>query len=103
MTERKTDFIMKKLSDPKSGRSFSEPAPNSFSFNSPYGWCKDCYGIGEKKEIDINKVIPDRNLSIEQGAIVPLGKPRSTWIYSIFRGVVERSGYNFTTPFQEIF
>lgn len=90
-----------KLSDPETGRSFSEPAPNSFSFNSPYGWCKDCYGIGEKKEIDINKVIPDVNLTIEEGAIIPLGKPRSTWIYSIFRGVVEKLGYNFTTPIKK--
>ncbi|MBA3707148.1 MAG: excinuclease ABC subunit UvrA, partial [Bacteroidetes bacterium] len=87
-----------KLSDPKTGRSFSEPAPNAFSFNSPYGWCKDCYGLGEKKEIDINKIIPDKNLSINEGAIIPLGKPRSTWIYSIFKGVIDKSGYDFDTP-----
>lgn len=90
-----------KLSDPETGRSFSEPAPNSFSFNSPYGWCKDCFGLGEKKEIDINKIIPDKSLTINEGAIVPLGKPRSTWIYSIFRGVVERAGYDFDTPLKK--
>ncbi len=90
-----------KLSDPETGRSFSEPAPNSFSFNSPYGWCKECFGLGEKKEIDINKIIPDKNLSINEGAIVPLGKPRSTWIYSIFKGVIDKSGYNFDTPLKK--
>ncbi len=87
-----------KLSDPKTGRSFSEPAPNAFSFNSPYGWCKDCYGLGEKKEIDINKIIPNKSLSINEGAIIPLGKPRSTWIYSIFKGVIDKTGYDFDTP-----
>ncbi|MEO8664127.1 MAG: excinuclease ABC subunit UvrA [Ignavibacteria bacterium] len=87
-----------KLSDPKTGRSFSEPAPNAFSFNSPYGWCKDCYGLGEKKEIDISKIIPNKNLTINEGAIIPLGKPRSTWIYSIFKGVIDKAGYDFNTP-----
>lgn len=90
-----------KLSDIKTGRSFSEPAPNSFSFNSPYGWCRECFGLGEKKEIDINKIIPDKNLSINDGAIVPLGKPRSTWIYSIFKAVVENLGYKFSTPLKK--
>ncbi len=99
--EREDKLYNVKLSDPHSGRSFSEPAPNAFSFNSPYGWCKDCYGLGEKKEMDINKIIPDKNLTINEGAIIPLGKPRSTWIYSIFRGVIDKSGYNFDTPIKK--
>ncbi|MEO6696339.1 MAG: excinuclease ABC subunit UvrA, partial [Ignavibacteria bacterium] len=90
-----------KLSDAESGRSFSEPAPNSFSFNSPYGWCKDCFGLGEKKEIDVEKIFPDRSLTINEGAISPLGKPRSTWIYSIFKSVVESLGYDFDTPIKK--
>ena len=92
------NFYNERLSDFESGRSFSEPAPNSFSFNSPYGWCKDCFGLGEKKDIDIDKIIPDRKLSINDGAIEPLGKPRSTWIYSIFKGLIESEGYDFNTP-----
>lgn len=91
-----------KLSDAETGRSFSEPAPNSFSFNSPYGWCKDCFGLGEKKEIDVDKIFPNRNLTINEGAIAPLGKPRSTWIYSIFKSVVDNLGYNFDTPLKKI-
>ena len=90
-----------KLSDPETGRSFSEPAPNSFSFNSPYGWCKDCFGLGEKKDIDVNKIFPDKNLSINDGAIAPLGKPRNTWIYSIFKGLIDNLGYNFDTPLKK--
>lgn len=102
VNDGKKDYLFnEKLSDPKTGRSFSEPAPNSFSFNSPYGWCNDCYGLGEKKEIDENKIIPDRNLTINEGAIVPLGKPRSTWIYSIFKGVVELLGFDFDTPLKK--
>ena len=90
-----------KLSDLSTGRSFSEPAPNSFSFNSPYGWCKDCYGLGEKKEIDLDKIFTDKNLSISEGGIAPLGKPRTTWVYSIFKGLIEMLGYNFDTPLKK--
>ncbi|HAY34637.1 MAG TPA: excinuclease ABC subunit UvrA [Ignavibacteria bacterium] len=95
-------FYNERLSDIESGRSFSEPAPNSFSFNSPYGWCKDCFGLGEKKDIDIDKIIPDRKLSVNEGAFEPLGKPRSTWIYSIFKGLIESEGYDFNTPVDKI-
>ncbi|MBS1517219.1 MAG: excinuclease ABC subunit UvrA [Bacteroidetes bacterium] len=94
-------FFNERLSDIETGRSFSEPAPNSFSFNSPYGWCNDCFGLGEKKEIDLDKIFPDRNLSINQGAVEPLGKPRNTWIYSIFKGLVESEGYDFDTPLKK--
>ena len=95
---KKDRLYNEKLSDPVTGRSFSEPAPNSFSFNSPYGWCKDCFGLGEKKEIDLDKIFPDKKLSVNQGAIIPLGKPRSTWVYSIFKGVLDKYGYDFDTP-----
>ena len=98
---KKDRMFNQNLSDPVTGRSFSEPAPNSFSFNSPYGWCKDCFGLGEKKEVDIDKIIPDKNLTINQEAIVPLGKPRNTWIYSIFKGLVEKLGYDFDTPLKK--
>ncbi|MBX7044138.1 MAG: excinuclease ABC subunit UvrA [Ignavibacteria bacterium] len=98
---KKDRMFNQNLSDPVTGRSFAEPAPNSFSFNSPYGWCKDCFGLGEKKEIDTDKIIPDKNLSINQGGIVPLGKPRSTWIYSIFKGLIEKLGHDFDTPLKK--
>lgn len=98
---KKDRMFNQNLSDPVTGRSFAEPAPNSFSFNSPYGWCKDCFGLGEKKEIDTDKIIPDKNLSINQGGIVPLGKPRSTWVYSIFKGLIEKLGHDFDTPLKK--
>jgi excinuclease ABC subunit A len=79
-----------KLSDPDTGRSFTEPAPNTFSFNSPYGWCKECYGLGEKKIIDKEKIFPDKKLSFNEGAIAPIGKPKKTWFCSIIKGVYEK-------------
>lgn len=91
-------FFNEKLSDPETGRSFSEPAPNSFSFNSPYGWCADCYGLGEKKELDIDKIFPDEELTINEGGIAPLGKPKPTWIFSIVKGLVESKGADLDTP-----
>ena len=90
-----------KLSDPETGRSFSEPAPNAFSFNSPYGWCKDCFGLGEKKEINLDKIFPDRNLSFSNGGMAPVGKPKKTWICSIIRGVLNEFNYSPETPLKE--
>jgi excinuclease ABC subunit A len=72
-----------KLSDPETGRSFSEPAPNSFSFNSHYGWCDECFGLGERKEIDVEKIFPNKDLSVNEGGIAPIGKPKQNWITSI--------------------
>lgn len=91
-----------KLSDPETGRSFSEPAPNSFSFNSPYGWCNNCYGLGEKTEIDVDKIFPDKSLSISKGGIAPLGKPKPGWLSSIVLGVIEQHGESPDTPIEKL-
>ncbi|HEX2786374.1 MAG TPA: excinuclease ABC subunit UvrA [Ignavibacteria bacterium] len=90
-----------KLSDPETGRSFSEPAPNSFSFNSHYGWCDECFGLGERKEIDTDKIFPDKELSINQGGIAPIGKPKQNWITSIIEGVVTHYNFTFDDPIKE--
>jgi len=103
INDGKSDRIFnEKLSDPETGRSFSEPAPNSFSFNSPYGWCSDCYGLGEKKDLDIEKIFPDKDLTITEGGIAPLGKPRSTWIFSIVKGLLELKGADLDTPVKKL-
>jgi excinuclease ABC subunit A len=90
-----------KLSDPETGRSFAEPAPNSFSFNSPYGWCNTCYGLGEKKDIDTEKIFPDKTLTVNKGGIAPLGKPKQNWISSIIVGVIENRGGDLDTPIKD--
>ena len=90
-----------KLSDPKTGRSFSEPAPNSFSFNSQYGWCKECYGHGEKKRIDESLIFPDKKLSFNDGGFAPIGKPKKTWISSMLFGVLSHYNVSPDTPLKD--
>ncbi len=71
----------KYLMDPESGLSYDEPAPNNFSFNSPYGACPTCNGLGVVEEISKESVIPDPSLSISRGGIAPLGEYRDIWIF----------------------
>lgn len=80
---------------PNCGLSFQELAPNSFSFNTPYGLCPECDGLGEKKELDINLIIPDWDKSINEEGISALGKPREIWIFNQLRGVAEKYGFTF--------
>jgi excinuclease ABC subunit A len=84
------------------GISYPEPAPNSFSFNSPYGWCEACEGLGQKQEFDLDLIIPDRSKSINESGIAPLGKPRSTWLYSQVRAVSEALRIDFDTPIKKL-
>jgi excinuclease ABC subunit A len=84
------------------GISYPELAPNSFSFNSPYGSCRDCDGLGEKKEIDINLIIPDYDKSINGEGIAPLGKPRKIWFFNQLEAVAEKFGFDFDTPFKKL-
>lgn len=83
------------------GISFNELAPNSFSFNSPYGSCKDCEGLGEKKELDINLIIPDPGKSINEEGIAPLGKPRNIWFFNQLTSVAEKYNFTFDTRLNE--
>ncbi|WP_462280079.1 excinuclease ABC subunit UvrA [Salinivirga cyanobacteriivorans] len=75
------DYFSKHLMDAESGISYDEPAPHTFSFNSPQGACPVCKGLGEVSEYDIDKLIPDKTLSIKKGAITPLGKYKSSLIF----------------------
>ncbi len=74
-------FFSKRLMCPTTGISYSDPAPNSFSFNSPQGACPHCKGLGYVNEIDLDKVIPNRKLSIHDGGIAPLGKYKNQMIF----------------------
>jgi excinuclease ABC subunit A len=82
--------------------SYEEPAPNSFSFNSPYGACPACNGLGEKKEFDVGLIIPDELRSINQEGLAPFGKPRPTWFFSQIRAVARRYGFDFDTPIKKL-
>ena len=87
---------------PSTGISYSEPEPNSFSFNSPYGACPECNGLGSISEIDIDKIIPDRTKSIRKGGIVPLGEFKHSWIFSQIEAIGEKYGFDLNTPIEEI-
>ena len=91
----------KRLMDPVSGLSYREPAPHNFSFNSPQGACPCCKGLGRITQIDIDKVIPDRSLSIRQGAIVPLGSYRNILIFRSLEALLKRYDFTLDTPVQE--
>jgi len=82
--------------------SYQELAPNSFSFNSPYGSCPDCEGLGEKKELDVNLIIPDNSKTINEGALEPLGKPRNIWFFNQLEGLAEKRGFDFDTPIKKL-
>ncbi|MGZ3899568.1 MAG: excinuclease ABC subunit UvrA [Bacteroidia bacterium] len=98
----KAEFYSRALMCPTSGISYDEPAPNLFSFNSPYGACPQCNGLGEISEIDINKIIPDTKLSIAKGAITPLGAGKNSWIFKQMEAIGNAYGFKLDTPFNEI-
>ena len=92
----------KRLMCPVTGLSYREPAPNNFSFNSPQGACMKCKGLGVVNTIDMDKVIPDRSLSIQEGAIVPLGKGKNSMIFWEISALLERYDATLRTPVSEL-
>lgn len=78
---------------PTSGISYPEPEPNLFSFNSPYGACPACNGLGEVSVADIDKIIPDDKISIKKGGITPLGAYKKNWIFDRVEGILEAEGF----------
>jgi excinuclease ABC subunit A len=84
------------------GISYRELAPNSFSFNSPYGSCSDCQGLGEKKELDPNLIIPNWNKSINEEGLAPLGKPRSIWFFTQLEAIAKKYNFDFETPLNNL-
>ena len=87
---------------PTTGMSYGDPAPNKFSFNSPEGACPRCKGLGYVDEIDLGKVIPDKSISIRQGAIVPLGKYKNQMIFWQIESILEKYGCDLATPVNDI-
>lgn len=90
------------LMDPKTGLSYDEPAPNLFSFNSPYGACPVCSGLGTIDEITEQSIIPDKKLSVSRGGILPLGEYRDIWIFKKIEAILKRSKLSLSTPIHDI-
>ncbi|HMQ46918.1 MAG TPA: excinuclease ABC subunit UvrA [Saprospiraceae bacterium] len=92
----------KHLMDPDTGLSYEEPSPNTFSFNSPYGACPECGGIGQVNKIDLEKVIPDDSKSINEVGIAPLGEVRDNLTFKQLRTIAKKYKFTFATPIKEI-
>jgi len=103
--EKDTDsvkYYSKRLMCPTTGISYKDPAPNIFSFNSPEGACPKCKGLGVVSAIDIDKVVPDRKLSIRQGALLPLGKYKNQMIFWQIEALLEKYELTLDTPVNDI-
>lgn len=87
---------------PTTGISYPEPEPSLFSFNSPYGACQTCSGLGEVSEADRTKIIPNPALSIKKGGFAPLGEYKRTWIFDKLESYLSQEGYSLNTPLEEI-
>ena len=92
----------KRLMCPVTGLSYHEPAPHNFSFNSPQGACPKCKGLGVVNQIDVEKVIPDRELSIYEGAVIPLGKYKNSMIFWQIAALLEKYEATLKTPVKEL-
>lgn len=99
--EGKGQFFSQNLICPTTGISYSVPEPNLFSFNSPYGACPTCKGLGFKYVLDEGKIIPSSKLSIKNGAIIPLGKYKNNYIFQAIEALAESFGEDISKPFSE--
>ena len=100
--ENTISHFSKHLVDEESGLSLREPAPHSFSFNSPEGYCPHCKGLGTVPDINMQSIIPDRSKSVADGAIVPLGKARNNRKFEIVRAISRKLGFSIYDPVDEL-
>ncbi|WP_337041923.1 excinuclease ABC subunit UvrA [Emticicia sp. 17c] len=101
-TQGKLQYFSQNLTDPRSGISYEDPSPNSFSFNSPYGACPTCNGLGTIEEITEESIIPDKSLSISRGGIAPLGEYRDLWIFKQIEIILKSFKSNISTPIAKL-
>ena len=95
-------YLSRNLMCPTSGIAYEEPEPNLFSFNSPYGACPRCSGLGQVTEVALDKIVPDRNKSIRKGALIPLGTYKNSWIFKQLEAVVGQFGHDLDTPIADM-
>ena len=98
----KMQYFSKHLVCPDSGISLPEPAPHTFSFNSPRGYCPNCKGLGRIRNVQIDSIIPDKTKSIADGGIIPLGKVRENKKFDIIRSIANKYGFSLFDPIDEI-
>jgi len=97
-----TKYYSRLLMCPTTGISYNEPAPHNFSFNSPQGACPKCNGLGKITEIDMNKIMPDKNKSISKGGIAPLGAYKNSLIFWQIEALGEKHDFTLNTPVKDV-
>ena len=95
-------YLSLHLTCPTTGISYEKPEPNSFSFNSPKGYCKACTGLGETEEIDIRKIIPNDLTSINNGGIIPIGEYKNNWIFQQIKIISKKYKFSIKDPIKEM-
>jgi len=95
-------YFSRNLMCPTTGISYPKPEPNSFSFNSPKGACSKCNGLGKVHEINLDKMIPDHQLSIKNGGLAPLGEEKKSWIFKQLGHIADKFGFSLSDPIQDI-
>src|SRR3979411_72014 len=84
------------------GISYEEPSPNSFSFNSPYGACSTCKGLGSVYQVNMDAIIPHHNKSINGGAVVPLGEERESYVFKQVQQLAKKNKFSLDIPVKEM-
>lgn len=102
MEGKDTRYYSKKLMCADTGISYEDPEPNTFSFNSPYGACPKCKGLGFITEVDLDKVFPDKRLSIRSGGIAPIGEYKNNWVFRQIELIGKKCGFSLTDPVSEL-
>jgi excinuclease ABC subunit A len=98
----KTRYFSRSLMCPSSGISYPNPEPNNFSFNSPKGMCPRCKGLGKLYEVNLEKIVPNKSVSINQGALAPQGAQKQNWIFKQLELIAQRYKFKLTDPFNKI-
>lgn len=100
----KNDYTLlsRNLMCPTTGIAYDDPAPNIFSFNSPYGACKKCNGLGVVSEVDLKKIIPNKNSTIKKGGIMPLGEYKNNWTFKQVEAIGKQFKFTLNTPIKDI-
>ncbi len=102
MDDDTVHYYSRRLMCPTTGMSYADPAPHNFSFNSPQGWCPRCKGLGYVNLIDVDKLVPDRSLSVRQGGIAPLGHARNQMIFWQIEAILARYDATLDTPLANV-
>ena len=99
---KKIRYFSRSLMCPDTGIAYKNPEPNFFSFNSPKGACQSCNGLGTFRKVDIDKIVPNKDLSINNGAIVPIANRKSDWLINQIKLIAKKYNFSMNIPFFDI-